>query len=178
MGNAISFRLNPKNENDRKILEWLDMKSRLTGYKNQTELIKNAILSAIENERKGERERSIESWISEAILLSRKEYMEIVKESTQNVANNVFAGVLAAMSNQLSAGVMSMDATQMAGTNGLALQMQNIASSSIGVNPWRNGAVSQAETESINKELEADTMTQMDNSTKSKLGSLFDMDDD
>ena len=43
MGNAVSFRLNPKNENDKKILDWLEEKSSRSGYLNQTEIIKNAI---------------------------------------------------------------------------------------------------------------------------------------
>ena len=53
MGSAISFRLNPKNESDKKILDWLE-------------------------------EKSIEDWISEAILLSREEFIKIVQESSQN----------------------------------------------------------------------------------------------
>ena len=32
MGNAISFRLNPKCESDRKILAWLEAKSSQPGY--------------------------------------------------------------------------------------------------------------------------------------------------
>ena len=98
MGNAISFRLNPKNESDKKILAWLEKKSSQPGYLNQTEAIKKAILTAIEDERKENREKSIEDWISEAILLSREEFIKIVKESSQNVANNVFAGVLGVIS--------------------------------------------------------------------------------
>ena len=46
MGNAISFRLNPKCESDRKILAWLEEKSSQPGYLNQTELIKQALLNA------------------------------------------------------------------------------------------------------------------------------------
>ena len=76
MGNAISFRLNPKNESDKKILAWLEKKSSQPGYLNQTEAIKKAILTAIEDERKENREKSIEDWISEAILLSREEFIK------------------------------------------------------------------------------------------------------
>lgn len=49
-----------------------------------------AILTAIEDEQKENREKSIEDWISEAILLSREEFIKIVQESSQNVANNMF----------------------------------------------------------------------------------------
>lgn len=104
MGKAVSFRLNPKNENDKKILDWLEEKSSRSGYLNQTEIIKKAILTAIEDEQKENREKSIEDWISEAILLSREEFIKIVQESSQNVANNMFAGVLGAMTQQMNAG--------------------------------------------------------------------------
>lgn len=46
MGSAISFRLNPKNESDKKILDWLGEKSSQPGFLNQTEAIKKAILTA------------------------------------------------------------------------------------------------------------------------------------
>ena len=92
MGNAISFRLNPKSEKDKQILSWLEEKSLQPGFLNQTEVIKKAILTAIEDEQKENREKSIEDWISEAILLSREEFIKIVQESSQNVANNMFAG--------------------------------------------------------------------------------------
>ena len=80
MGSAISFRLNPKNESDKKILDWLEEKSSQPGFLNQTEAIKKAILTAIDDERKENREKSIEDWISEAILLSREEFIKIVQE--------------------------------------------------------------------------------------------------
>lgn len=32
MGNAISFRLNPKNESDKRILDWLEEKSSQPGF--------------------------------------------------------------------------------------------------------------------------------------------------
>lgn len=72
MGNAISFRLNPKSEKDKQILSWLEEKSLQPGFLNQTEVIKKAILTAIEDEQKENREKSIEDWISEAILLSQR----------------------------------------------------------------------------------------------------------
>ena len=50
MGNAISFRLNPKNESDKRILDWLEEKSSQPGFFNLTEVIKRAILTAIEDE--------------------------------------------------------------------------------------------------------------------------------
>ena len=102
MGNAISFRLNPKNDNNKKILDWLEEKSSQPGFLNQTEAIKKAILTAIDDERKENREKSIEDWISETILLSREEFIKIVKESSQTVANNVFAEVLGAMARRVN----------------------------------------------------------------------------
>lgn len=57
MGNAISFRLNPKCESDRKILAWLEEKSSQPGYLNQTELIKQALLTAMEQEQRGVKEK-------------------------------------------------------------------------------------------------------------------------
>ena len=79
MGNAISFRLNPKSEKDKQILSWLEEKSLQPGFLNQTEVIKKAILTAIEDEQKENREKSIEDWISEAILLSREEYQDCTR---------------------------------------------------------------------------------------------------
>lgn len=114
MGNAISFRLNPKNESDKRILDWLEEKSSQPGFFNLTEVIKKAILTAIEDEQKENQEKSIEDWISEAILLSRKEFIKIVKESSQNVANNMFAGVLGAMAQQMNMGAVPM--SQVMGT--------------------------------------------------------------
>ena len=113
MGNAISFRLNPKNESDKRILDWLEEKSSQPGFFNLTEVIKKAILTAIEDEQKENQEKSIEDWISEAILLSREEFTKIVKESSQTVANNVFAGVLGAMAQQVNMGAVPM--SQMTG---------------------------------------------------------------
>lgn len=178
MGNAISFRLNPKNESDKKILAWLEKKSRQPGYLNQTEAIKKAILTAIEDERKENREKSIEDWISEAILLSREEFIKIVKESSQNVANNVFAGVLGVMAQQVNMGAVTM--SQMTGTvpNSVPGNMQNTIFNTAQGNVSGNGNIHVTDAEDSDNELATDTSAEMDNSTKSMLGSLFDMDDD
>lgn len=162
MGNAISFRLNPKNESDKKILDWLKEKSSQPGFFNLTEVIKEAILTAIEDEQKENQEKSIEDWISEAILLSREEFTKIVKESSQTVANNVFAGVLGAMAQQVNMGAVPMS------------QMTGMVPNSVPV----NGSIHVTDVEALDNELAADTSAKMDNSTKSMLGSLFDMDDD
>lgn len=182
MGNAVSFRLNPKNENDKKILDWLEEKSSRSGYLNQTEIIKKAILTAIEDEQKENLEKSIEDWISEAILLSREEFIKIVQESSQNVANNMFAGVLGAMTQQMNAGAAPMTYMPMAGTMNnemsgntpCAINSYHMAQRKASV----NGSISVADEENRDNELAADTSVRMDNSTKSALGSLFDMDDD
>ena len=178
MGNAVSFRLNPKNENDKKILDWLEEKSSRSGYLNQTEIIKKAILTAIEDEQKENREKSIEDWISEAILLSREEFIKIVKESSQNVANNVFAGVLGAMAQQINMGVVPV--SQMTGTvpNSVPGNMQNMIFNTAQGNVSGNGSIHVTDAGASGNELAADTSAEMDNSTKSMLGSLFDMDDD
>ena len=101
-------------------------------------------------------------WISEAILLSREEFTKIVKESSQTVANNVFAGVLGAMAQQVNMGAVPMS------------QMIGMVPNSVPV----NGSIHVTDVEALDNELAADTSAKMDNSTKSMLGSLFDMDDD
>ena len=178
MGNAISFRLNPKNESDKKILDWLEEKSSQPGFLNQTEAIKKAILTAIEDEQKENREKSIEDWISEAILLSREEFIKIVKESSQNVANNVFAGVLGVMAQQVNMGAVTM--SQMTGTlpNSVPGNMQNTMFNTAQGNVSGNESIHITDAGASGNELVADTSAEMDNSTKSMLGSLFDMDDD
>ena len=178
MGSAISFRLNPKNVSDKKILDWLEQKSSKPGFLNQTETIKKAILTVIEDEQKENREKSIEDWISEAILLSREEFIKIVKESSQTVANNVFAGVLGAMAQQVSMGAVPMP--QMTGTvpNSVPGNMQNAIFYTAQGNVSGNGSIHVTDAEASGNELVADTSAEMDNSTKSMLGSLFDMDDD
>ena len=176
MGNAISFRLNPKNESDKKILDWLEEKSSQPGFLNQTEAIKKAILTAIEDERKENREKSIEDWISEAILLSREEFIKIVKESSQNVANNMFAGVLGAMAQQMNMGAVPMTSSQAAGAipNGMMAAMSGVMP-----NTMATAVVSNVPEPTVpDNELAADTSNAMDSATKDMLGSLFDMDDD
>lgn len=181
MGNAVSFRLNPKNENDKKILDWLEEKSSRSGYLNQTEIIKKAILTAIEDEQKENREKSIEDWISEAILLSREEFIKIVQESSQNVANNMFAGVLGVMAQQMNMGAVPMMPMHMTGTvtNSMFGNVQNTIFNTTQGNLSGNESINVTEEAEVSSnELEADISAEMDNSTKSALGSLFDMDDD
>ena len=178
MGNAISFRLNPKNEKDKQILSWLEEKSLKPGFLNQTEVIKKAILTTIEDEKNKKSEKSIEDWISEAILLSREEFIKIVQESSQNVANNMFAGVLGAMAQQMNMGAVPM--SQMTGTvpNSVPGNMQNMIFNTAQGNVSGNGSIHVTDAEASDNELAADTSVDMDDSTKSMLGSLFDMDDD
>ena len=181
MGNAVSFRLNPKNENDKKILDWLEEKSSRSGYLNQTEIIKKAILTAIEDEQKENREKSIEDWISEAIFLSREEFIKIVQESSQNVANNMFAGVLGVMAQQMNMGAVPMMPMHMTGTvtNSMFGNVQNTIFNTTQGNLSGNESINVTEEAEVSSnELEADISAEMDNSTKSALGSLFDMDDD
>lgn len=181
MGNAISFRLNPKSEKDKQILSWLEEKSLQPGFLNQTEVIKKAILTAIEDEQKENREKSIEDWISEAILLSREEFIKIVQESSQNVANNMFAGVLGVMTQQMNAGTAPMMPMHMTGTvpNSMSGNMQNTIFNTTQGNVSSNESTNVTEEAEVSSnELEADISAEMDNSTKSALGSLFDMDDE
>ena len=181
MGNAISFRLNPKSEKDKQILSWLEEKSLQPGFLNQTDVLKKAILTAIEDEQKENREKSIEDWISEAILLSREEFIKIVQESSQNVANNMFAGVLGAMTQQMNAGTAPMMHMHMTGTvpNSMSGNMQNTIFNTTQGNVSSNESTNVTEEAEVSSnELEADISAEMDNSTKSALGSLFDMDDE
>lgn len=148
---------------------------------NQTEVIKKAILTAIEDEQKENREKSIEDWISEAILLSREEFIKIVQESSQNVANNMFAGVLGAMTQQMNAGTAPMMPMHMTGTvpNSMSGNMQNTIFNTTQGNVSSNESTNVTEEAEVSSnELEADISAEMDNSTKSALGSLFDMDDE
>ncbi len=181
MGNAISFRLNPKNEKDKQILSWLEEKSLQPRFLNQTEVIKKAILTAIEDEKNKKREKSIEDWISEAILLSGEEFIKIVQESSQNVANNMFAGVLGAMTQQMNLEAAPMMPMPMTGTvpNSMSGNMQNTIFNTTQGNVSGNESINVTEEAEVSSnELEADISAEMDNSTKSALGSLFDMDDD
>lgn len=176
MGNAISFRLNPKCESDRKILAWLEEKSSQPGYLNQTELIKQALLSAMESEQRGIREKETTEWMEKAIHSMAEEFTKVVQESSQNVANNMFAGVLGAMAQQMSMGVVPMTPMQMAGavTNGMAVAVPNAMQNAIPTAVTAN----EPEPPVPDNELATDTFNGMDNATKSMLGSLFDMDDE
>jgi len=172
MGNAISFRLNPKCESDRKILAWLEEKSSQPGYLNQTELIKQALLSAMESEQRGIREKEITEWMEQAIHSVAEEFTRVVQESSQNVANNMFAGVLGAMTQQMNMGVVPMASMQMSGVvpNGMTVAVANAMSSAVAANV--------PEPAVPDNELAADTSKAMDSATKNMLGSLFDMDDE
>ena len=169
MGNAISFRLNPKCESDRKILAWLEEKSSQPGYLNQTELIKQALLSAMESEQRGIREKEITEWMEQAIHSVAEEFTRVVQESSQNVANNMFAGVLGAMTQQMNMGVVPMASMQMSGVvpNGMTVAVANAMSSAVAANV--------PEPAVPDNELAADTSKAMDSATKNILGSLFDI---
>lgn len=172
MGNAISFRLNPKCESDRKILAWLEEKSSQPGYLNQTELIKQALLSVMESEQRGIREKEITEWMEQAIHNMAEEFTKVVQESSQNVANNMFAGVLGAMAQQMNMGAVPMAPMQMVGTvaNGMTATLPNVMQAA--------GAGPVSEPPVPDNELATDASNAMDNATKSMLGSLFDMDDE
>lgn len=172
MGNAISFRLNPKCESDRKILAWLEEKSSQPGYLNQTELIKQALLLAMENEQRGIREKETTEWLEQAIHSMAEEFTKVVQESSQNVANNMFAGVLGAMAQQMNMGVVPMAPMQMAAAvpNGMTVAVPNVMSSAVATNV--------PEPLVPDNELATDTSNAMDSTTKNMLGSLFDMDDE
>ena len=172
MGNAISFRLNPKCESDRKILAWLEGKSSQPGYLNQTELIKQALLLAMESEQRGIREKETTEWMELAIKSMAEEFTKVVQESSQNVANNMFAGVLGAMAQQMNMGVVPLAPMQMPGVipNSMSVAVPNVMASAIAANV--------PEPPVPNNELAADTSKAMDSATKNMLGSLFDMDDE
>lgn len=176
MGNAISFRLNPKCESDRKILAWLEEKSSQPGYLNQTELIKQALLSAMESEQKGIREKETTEWMEQAIRSMAQEFTKVVQESSQNMANNMFAGVLGAMAQQMNVGVIPMAPLQMPGAvpNGMTIAVPNIMSNSMPATV----ATNVPEPPVPDNELATDTSNAMDSATKDMLGSLFDMDDE
>lgn len=170
MGNAISFRLNQKCESDRKILAWLEAKSSQPGYQNQTELIKQALLVAIEQESNDIHEMEITEWMENAIHKVTQEFTKVVQLSSQNVANNMFAGVLGTMAQQMNMGVMPMNLGQ----------VQQVAMAGC-ANPYvisNEASKPVTERNLQDNELVSDNSMLMDNDTRSKLGSLFDMDDD
>ena len=170
MGNAISFRLNQKCESDRKILAWLEAKSSQPGYQNQTELIKQALLVAIEQESNDIHEMEITEWMENAIHKVTQEFTKVVQESSQNVANNMFAGVLGTMAQQMNMGVMPMNLGQ----------VQQVAMAGCAYDSVISTEAPEPVTERNlqDNELVSDNSMLMDNDTRSKLGSLFDMDDD
>lgn len=172
MGNAISFRLNPKCESDRKILAWLEAKSSQPGYLNQTELIKQALFSAMESEQRGIREKETTEWMEQAIKSMAEEFTKVVQESSQNMANNMFAGVLGAMAQQMNMGVVPMATLPMSGAvpNGMTVAVPNVMPSAVAANV--------PEPTVPDNELATDTSNAMDSATKDMLGSLFDMDDE
>ena len=176
MGNAISFRLNPKCESDRKILAWLEEKSSQPGYLNQTELIKQALLSAMESEQRGIREKETTEWMEQAIRKTAEEFTKVVQESSQNVANNMFAGVLGAMAQQMNMGAVPMATLPMSGAvfNGMTVAVPNVMSDAMS----SAAATNVPEPTVPDNELAADTSNAMDSATKNMLGSLFDMDDE
>ncbi len=176
MGNAISFRLNSKCESDRKILAWLEAKSSQPGYLNQTELIKQALLSAMESEQRGIREKETTEWMEQAIKSMAEEFTKVVQESSQNIANNMFAGVLGAMAQQMNMGIVPMVPMQMAGVvpNGMTVAVSNVMSDAMS----SAVAANVPEPTVPDNELAADTSKAMDSATKNMLGSLFDMDDE
>ncbi len=169
MGNAISFRLNPKCESDRKIRAWLEAKSSQPGYQNQTELIKQALLVAIEQESSDIQEMEITEWMEKAIHKVTQEFTKVVQESSQNVANNMFAGVMGAMMQQMNSGMVPMQVPVMV-QNGMSGIPQGVVSNM--------GMTATQEQTVPDNELVSDNSAAMDNATKNKLGSLFDMDDD
>ena len=169
MGNAISFRLNPKCESDRKIRAWLEAKSSQPGYQNQTELIKQALLVAIEQESSDIQEMEITEWMEKAIHKVTQEFTKVVQESSQSVANNMFAGVMGAMMQQMNSGMVPMQVPVMV-QNGMSGIPQGVVSNM--------GMTATQEQTVPDNELVSDNSAAMDNATKNKLGSLFDMDDD
>ena len=88
------------------------------------------------------------------------------------MANNMFAGVLGAMAQQMNMGVVPMAPMQMSGVvpNGMTVAVSNAMSSAVAANV--------PEPTVPDNELAADTSKAMDSATKNMLGSLFDMDDE
>ena len=152
------------------LLAWLEKKSSQPGYQNQTELIKQALLVAIEQENSDIQETGITEWMEEAIHKVTQEFTKVVQESSQNMANNMFAGVMGAMMQQMNMGAMPMNLGQ----------VQQVAAAGC-ANPSviRNEASEPVTERNLqDNELVSDNSMSMDNDTRSKLGSLFDMDDD
>ena len=115
---------------------------------------------------------SVTEWMEQAIKSMGEEFTKVVQESSQNVANNMFAGVLGAMTQQMNMGVVPMASMQMSGVvpNGMTVAVANAMSSAVAANV--------PEPAVPDNELAADTSKAMDSATKNMLGSLFDMDDE
>ena len=105
-----------------------------------------------------------------------EEFTKVVQEYSQNVANNMFAGVLGAMAQQMNMGVVPMAPLQMPGAvpNGMTIAVPNIMSNSMPATV----AANVPEPTVPDNELATDTSNAMDSATKNMLGSLFDMDDE
>ena len=88
------------------------------------------------------------------------------------MANNMFAGVLGAMAQQMNMGVVPMATLPMSGAvpNGMTVAVPNVMPSAVAANV--------PELTVPDNELAADTSNAMDSATKDMLGSLFDMDDE
>ena len=88
------------------------------------------------------------------------------------MANNMFAGVLGAMAQQMNMGVVPMATLPMSGAvpNGMTVAVPNVMPSVVAANV--------PEPTVPDNELAADTSNAMDSATKDMLGSLFDMDDE
>ena len=99
-----------------------------------------------------------------------QEFTKVVQESSQNVANNMFAGVLGAMAQQMNMGVMPMNLGQVQ-----QVAMAGCANHSVISNEAPEPVT---ERNLQDNELVSDNSMLMDNDTRSKLGSLFDMGDD
>ena len=105
-----------------------------------------------------------------AIHKVTQEFTKVVQESSQNVANNMFAGVLGAMAQQMNMGVMPMNLGQ----------VQQVAMAGCANHSVISNEAPEPVTErnlQDNELVSANSML-MDNDTRSKLGSLFDMGDD
>ena len=92
------------------------------------------------------------------------------------MANNMFAGVLGAMAQQMNMGVVPMAPMQMSGVvpNGMKVAVSNAMSDAMS----SAVAANVPEPTVPDNELAADTSKAMDSATKNMLGSLFDMDDE
>ena len=130
----------------------------------------------MESEQRGIREKEITEWMEQAIKSMAEEFTKVVQESSQSVANNMFAGVLGAMAQQMNMGVVPMATLPMSGAvpNGMTVAVSNAMSDAMS----SAVAANVPEPTVPDNELAADTSKAMDSATKNMLGSLFDMDDE